>query len=625
MADSGKQLRGQGPALELGLRGETGGGIGTQRFPGTPICPDCGTAGATTERRINFAVGLFLPNALNNSFGFRLRAGATFVTGTNVSDPYLVGIAIVDSSGTPIPAQVNYTIDYSPTQLQFEFLGEYAPASWARMFAGPWGALRLNESYIQTERIVQPANARFVGGENERTVASGSEISPARGTFGIVLGGGVRWQVAPRITLLPDLFARLTFDVRNDIIGFSTATVGGGIGLQVELLPARQSALPPDTPLVLVQPPGTTDPLRLENPNGDSSKVVASAKTPTATIDLFALDSAGNQTQSARLSSQLIRHIRSTMIPSTISCDQLPGMLTAISTATPQWSTDSLTRADHKAVQQQLLLTFAARLRQASLARLVIEGGGSECRNQLRSAMVGALQVEPINLVIGSSRRVNNTVMKVSAIGAGGRELLAPITNEWFVEDIQEPKFSVLPTMDAEAGVRRWSIVVTQQGQIITSRNSDKLNGEATTPAPMLLRHVDGSAPPPLVATFTVEDSVGTTVTAVDTLPVLPPSPISVHQQPESWDWEEIDLWLQTAHSIAGTPDWKQVLKSYAPEIQTKSQVKIVGNRSGGKKVMAILQDMLPQASSELIEFIEEEGTDGVRVLIQQPGKQKRH
>ncbi len=617
----GNQLRGQGPALELGVRGETGGGLGAQRLPGTPNCPDCGTTGTTTERRINFSVGLFLPNSLSNAFGFRLRAGGTFVTGTSVSDPYAIGLVVVDSSGVPVQSQIEYAIDYSPTQFQFEFLGEYAPVSWARMFAGPWGALRLNEPYIQTERIVQPSNARFIVGGRERTVASGSEVSPARGTFGGVVGGGVRWKVAPRITLLPDLFARLTFDVRGDVIGIATATVGGGVGLQIDLLPPPDPAPRADTSAT------PSDTLPTVDSAVDSAQVAAATTLPTATIDLFALDSAGNQTQVAQLGSRLIRHTRATMIPATIHCNQLDQMLAAATSATPEWSLDSLIRADHHATQQQMFLVFAARLRQLSAARLVMEGeGSSDCRNELRAVLVGRLQVEPDNLVMGSRTRKmqGNPEVSFSATGEGGQGvegLLAPIASQWFVDDIQEPAFSVLPTMSASAGVRRWSISVAQEERVITSRSS----GDASTvpPAAMLLRQPDGSAPPPLVATFTVEDSAGATVTAVDSLPVVPPIPLTANRQPARWDWEEVDLLLQTTNSPAAAPTWKQVLHGYLPELQPGAEVNVVGRRSGGKQVMKELEAMLPEANQgeAQIEFVEQKDQEGVRVVVRQRGK----
>ncbi|MCC7437728.1 MAG: hypothetical protein IT211_04460 [Armatimonadetes bacterium] len=622
----GNQLRGQqggqqGPALELGVRGETGGGIGPQRLPGTPDCPDCGTNGTTTERRINFSVGLFLPNGRNNDFGFRLRAGGTFVTGTSVSDPYALGLVVVDSGGTPIPAQIEYSIDYSPTQFQFEFLGEYAPAPWARIFAGPWGALRLNEPYIQTERIVQPSGARFLTGQERRTVASGSEVSPARGTFGVVLGGGVRWKVAPRLTLLPDLFARLTFDVRGDVIGVATATVGGGVGLQVDLLPPAPPPLPPDTLPPLLPPPSDTSAVRPSGsqPVVDSSQAAAAAQAfPTATVDLVAVDSAGNQTEVAHLGSRLVRHIRCTMIPPTVDCNQLPPMLTAANHATPQWSLDSLVSADHNAVQQRVLLAFALRLRGLPSARLMMKGGSSDCRNQLRSAMVGMLQVEPGNLLMSGGERGGK--ISVSAAGEGGKELLVPITSEWFVEDIQEPAFSVIPTMSAEAGVRRWEIVVRQQGLVITSRSSDGANGgEATATDPMLLRQPDGGAPPPLVATFTVEDSAGRITTAVDSLPVISPVPMPINYKPGRWEQEVIDLLLEP--NPTGSQQWKQVLHGYLPAIQTGASVKVVGNRNQGNQVLAELrQAMLRGTKKVQIEFVEHQ-SEGVQVVIRQGGK----
>lgn len=613
----GNQLHGQqGPALELGVRGETGGGIGEQRLPGTPDCPDCGTNGTTTERRINFSVGLFLPNGRNNDFGFRLRAGGTFVTGTSVSDPYALGLVVVDSGGTPIPAQIEYAIDYSPTQFQFEFLGEYAPAPWARIFAGPWGALRLNEPYIQTERIVQPSGARFLTGQERRTVASGSEISPARGTFGLVLGGGVRWKVAPRLTLLPDLFARLTFDVRGDVIGVATATVGGGVGLQVDLL--APPASPPDTTMPSLLPDTAFAPPPDKLPAVDSFRVAAAQAFPTATVDLVAVDSAGNQTETVRLDSRLIRHIRCTMIPPTVDCNQLPPMLTAANSATPQWSLDSLVSADHNAVQQRVLLAFALRLRGLPSARLMMKGGSRDCRNQLRSAMVGMLQVEPGNLLMSGGERGDK--ISVSAAGEGGKELLVPITSEWFVEDIQEPAFSVIPTMNAEAGVRRWEIVVRQQGRVITSRSSDTANGgEATATEPMLLRQPDGGAPPPLVATFTVEDSAGRIATAVDSLPVIPTVPMPINYKPGRWEQEVIDLLLEP--NPTGSQQWKQVLHGYLPAIQTGASVTVVGNRREGNWVLAELrQAMLRGTKKVQIEFVEHQ-SEGVQVVIRQGGK----
>lgn len=612
------QLWGQGPAMELGVRGETGVGIGPQRLPGTPACPDCETDGTTTERRINFSAGLFFPNGLNDAFGFRLRVGGTFVTGTSISNPYTAGIA-VDSSGTPIPAELEYAIEYSPTQLQFEFLGEYAPASWARLFAGPWGVLRLNDPYIQTERIRQPANAQFIAGGNQRTVASGSEVAPARGTFGLAVGGGIRWRVAPRISLLPDLFARLALDVRNDIIGFSTLAVGGGIGLQVDLLPPAEPSLPSDTATPPPQPIDTA----AAPPPPDTAQVASAARLlPTATIDLFAVDSAGNPAQTARLGAQLIRHIRATMIPPTLRCDQLPLMIAAAQAATPQWTLDSLARADHPMVRRQLLLAFAARLRQTPSAQLVIGSGNRECRDSLRALLVGKLQIEPATLAMPVAPKQPQQLLNLLATGEGGKALLAPITNEWFIEDIQEPTFSVRPTMAAPAGVRQWSIVVKQAERTITSRSSTEQSG--VPPSPMLLRQPDGGAPPPLVALFTVEDSAGGSVTAVDTLPVLPPVSPPAGQQPNRWDREEIDILLQTTKAPSGAPDWKQVLGGYIPAIQQGAQIMVAGTASEGRQVLAQLRAMLRQASqAEIpIELVEKGGKGEVQVLVRQ---QKRH
>jgi outer membrane protein OmpA-like peptidoglycan-associated protein len=125
--------------------------------------------------------------------------------------------------------------------------------------------------------------------------------------------------------------------------------------------------------------------------------------------------------------------------------------------------------------------------------------------------------MEPSNEATEDGRADNRRVEFHSNVAA----IMAPVITERVSVSFDPPYLKMVPTIDAEAGVRSWRINVTQAGTVLGRYSSDQSGGIDNSDLSWKIDH-DGfdDKLSPVVAELEVIDSVGSRVEAIDELPL---------------------------------------------------------------------------------------------------------
>jgi outer membrane protein OmpA-like peptidoglycan-associated protein len=188
--------------------------------------------------------------------------------------------------------------------------------------------------------------------------------------------------------------------------------------------------------------------------------------------------------------------------------------------------------------------------------------------------------------------------------------LLGPIASERIVREYTPPAIDIVPDIHAEAGVRRWSITISQANTIVAQYASDDsvsiTTGRTADRTWNIADDQIDSVPSPIRVELRVEDSTGAVVTAYDELPITMERRVRVVERQGEEDAEKITYRLVAFDYNSSEPAAGHIstLKEIATEIDSSTHVSVVGytDRIGGEGFNVELSKRRAERVSELLQ-----------------------
>ena len=470
--------------------------------------------------------------------GYSARLSLFASSGSFQSDPFVPGLNLDDTSTAEIPPERFRRIDVEMTaativadaQARFSF----APNVIAG--AGLWTSYRLSGQFMRIERpeIIPPD----VEPDDASTLIGGDRIAAHEWSYGGIVSLGALIDASPSLVLMPELTSRLDAVALRLGMGFQSFTIGAGLSV---LLKAD------DAPVVIVAAPAPAD----SGPAASDGRGGFTTERPLrleARVDLFSEESS-ERTQPAMVTpEEVVNRVIIAMprvVPYEASAYDLPGGLARISASeTHAFGTRALAGLDLAGHWRHYLNILGSRLRESSSSILSLTGVGTadEPRSLarvraevLRDYLVDVWGIAPSRISLSTEQGA------APRVRLDGPDALfsAPLLSQWRTRRYRMPQLGLERYVVADAGVRHWTLVIAQGERELARFESDDI---ASDPA-IDVRFIAGgdSAAPiaPIVATLTVEDSLGRTTVARDELAI---ARASVQAPPGTQRGERLEL-----------------------------------------------------------------------------------
>jgi len=494
--------------------------------------PECGFFSDGTSTTSSLGLSLLLPSFISNRFSLQIGGGAFYASRRLEGQP-VDGVPIYDSVAMQrIELERAYYLDARTVGAYIDLLARYEPFDRFSIGLGPTLGWQIATEYTQTDNILGPGDNTFPDGQSSHPMYEGIErFTPNPLILGSTLRLSYALPFAGRALLVPELtvHADLTSLVRD--AAWRSYSVGGNITLLFDVTPA-----PPPAP-----PPFMATPLE---PQRIDSSALPRMPALAARIAMFGVDEENRPLPVTTVHvSELLHQQHAPLVPALFfdeGSSQIPERYTRLSRV----QADTFLIADLAGlnvfeIQHQLLDVVGYRLRANPAARITLVGTGSKDEpaelRRGRAVRVGAYLQEVWG--IASSRislsEGQGAMQRSSEVTEDGRgdnrrveissndeNLLGPVITERMIRTFDPPLIRLKPWYQAEAGVKGWTLAITQRGNLVARYSSD----DAGKADPNMMWRLDytaiDSALAPLVAELMVEDSAGGRVTARSELPM---------------------------------------------------------------------------------------------------------
>ncbi len=496
-----------------------GYGIGAQFSEAIPVfagSDECGLFAAGTGTEFSFGVRFSHRTFFSPVIGLVLdvqMAGSGGALVAAASDPLLIFDGDT-GGGTEIGHE--YRFNQESQLLRLDLAGTYALGDRVGIRLGGWGGYRYRGRLWQIDTITSGL-FRFssTADPSARVMLEGEQLSPGGLAFGAV--GGVSWSLPlwPKVSLQPELFARI--DLGSFAAERRWQMVSGGlsVALLVDVSPAPQADRPPDTP----------------TPPPDRPTPPPAAGRVTAQIDLY-----GTDENNVRLPAPVIRvyetyrRVRSGRLDQVRfeqGSSEVPQYYPRLSgEAAATFSIDSLEIVNPGDLRRHMLNIIGQRLRAAPLASLVLSGMSLRTEpvalaqsraDDIRRYLEQVWQIDSARITSADVGSASREVM----IGASVPEITQAAVVEWMDRRFDPPLISIDPLYRADAGVRQWMITVSHDGQAIGHISSGDTDGGPLARFNWAIADgKPGLSHSMLMAELSVEDSLGSVAVARSQTPL---------------------------------------------------------------------------------------------------------
>jgi len=468
--------------------------------PGTGISSNVtGRAGVAVSFR-NDSDGGYEPLA---------RLGLALSTGRFVSDSYLFREIVDSTTGAERGSTREFEVYTALSMLHLDLLPlRFRWGDRLLLGGGIWGSYRMNAGFFEVERILSPDSVRFDEGTTERTVLSGEDLGAGRLRWGGIVSVALGVSLGERVRLEPELFGRIDAQSLSEGIGLRRS-LSAGLGAAILFDPTPARPLPSDTSSL----PDIPLPPR---------------QGPSASIDLYALDSAGRIVQETSAGLEATFYRTTMPLVPVIFFDRdaaiVPDRYSRLDVdGADRFSPATLARLDPIAIYRQTLNIVGMRMRRDSALRVKLVGipGAGEFSSLARTRAENVRDYLSVVWRIDRSRMTVGSGVSDIGTGAGyvgiegDASLVAkPISVEWIVNRPTFPSIGMSRTIGD--GARRWTVTITRGGRELGRYTSeDELLGRPFAGS----FHLDQGTTEPLVAEMRVEDSTEGITVARDTLP----------------------------------------------------------------------------------------------------------
>jgi hypothetical protein len=460
---------------------------------------------------------LFVPDALG-LLGYSAGLSLFATSGGYRSDPYIPGLSLDDTAAAAFVAPDRYRriqVDLTAATLVADAQARFSIAEGIVAGAGLWTSYRLSGQFLRTERPeVLPPD---ISEEEATIVTGGDRIAAHEFSYGGIFTLGALLPVSPSITLMPQLTSRLDAVALRLGMGFQSFTIGAGLSVLFNATSA---------PIAIVQPPaGSLD--DHASPDGSTHNGETRPLRLEARIDLFA-DGVAERSRPAIVEPEEVVNRVVIALPRVVPYEpnafDIPGGFARITPAqSAAFTTRSLAGMDLSGHWRNYLNILGLRLRESKNAALTVTGVSTSSEPQslarVRAEVVRDYLVEVWG--IASSRiAIRSMQGGASQVRLDGPDALfsTPLLSQWRTRRYRMPQLGLERFVVADAGVRHWTLSLAQGGRTLASFDSDSTVSDPALDLKFIAGGDSSAAIAPIVATLTVEDSLGRTTTATDEL-----------------------------------------------------------------------------------------------------------
>jgi len=594
--------------LFIGLAGgyEFGIPLTIQRTPG--IINRYNFDGSGTSRSTGqWFGGYFNAPGMLGGFDLSVRLNYRSVSEEYRSENFFGDPEYDPNSLSIIPMEYWLELSSSASLIEMDIAaGRRFPGGW-RVEGGFWYSRRGASSITRTLHRLDRDIIHGLVIDTPVARETGEELGSQRSRFGLMAAGGVRVPLLTWLALQPEISLRLDIPALGEHVGWQSFTLGAGGTLLFDIR-ARGA----DT--VTVVPDPAPPPVAEEAPSR--------APRLAASIDLYSIDEHGRSSQTSATRPLMVHLRQQVPFPATVffgtGAVELPDRYARlVPSEVERYSDDVLVHLEPERVYLHALNLLGMRLRRYPTATVTLIGsrdaGESTALPEARAESVRAYLHE----IWGIDRHRVDIAVPVVGEGDAARcvrmesdsQVMAPVVTEWHARTYTPLAIDLRPEIEAEAGVRAWSVAVRQGERIITRYSSDAEDGASGSE--LALHIPENSADtvlPPLVAELIVEDSTGARVAARDTLPLLRDEGRAAKSHPpENEEIRSREIYLlrwDTTATGGGMNAERDLLKEIARDADEGTRI-VISRQSGGEcgrctGVADILGAMTARAGAEI-------------------------
>lgn len=506
-----------GPELVMDLLREEGA------LPVYEGSPECGVFSLGTGTDLRVGGVLVLPSLVGR---FGARVGLAIGTTASTFSALPSETARVLDNGTLLDVDRRLNLDTRRLSVELAPSVTVRPLERLSIAIGPTFGWQLSARFSQSESILGPGDVSYSNGARRRDMRVGAEQTQMGGWFGLGMQAAYDLPIGRSLTFVPEIDVRTVFRSTYRETGWRSYAIGIGFALLYDLNP------PPAPVIVMSQPLDPPPP------------TVHRAPHLSANVSIKGIDEQDRPIPVGNIKvNEVLFRQHAPLIPMVFfdrNAATLPDRYAQSDrTGTHLFIMDSLAGLNALEIQHHTMDIIGSRLRRNRSARLALVGSsarddaGRVARaraEMLRDYLVDVWKIDPSRLSIqdvGVQQRSNESTNDGRADNrrvefvAGSSGVLAPVVTNQIVRQFNPPTIKLDQGIDAEAGVKEWELVVRQGDRVLarySSRDSGN-TGERDLSWEIAGDAID-SALAPLVAEFTVVDSVGQSVTVRDQVPL---------------------------------------------------------------------------------------------------------
>jgi hypothetical protein len=574
----GRVLGQGGERYGLALGYEYGVPLAIERSPGVINRYAFGGEGRSYNHTIAAGGRMIFPALFGAGIGISANAGFAISRGSFRSVAFAGDSVLSLSDQAKVVPTEEFVVTSKQSLLLVDLRARLGIGERLGIEIGPWGSFWTSSAITQTERILAPAGAVFPDSSSERVVASGDDIAAGRFRYGLGLSASYGFDLTYALSLRPELFTRIDASALDRGIGLKALTAGAGMALLYD----PGAAAPVDT-----TPPPTVAEDRVPKSFLLEAKVRLTAGEGAAKVRA---ESIRHRTYAPFLpvifsdSGSSSIPARYALLPSTADADR--------------FGRDDLARLTPLELHHQALNILGMRLRGEPSATVTLTGYASGAeegelargRGEAVAAYLRDVWGIGAGRIIVKAGRGPGSVARGVEIASGSSRVTAPVVAEWIVRDLYLPKIGVAREIRAEAGVRRWDVMIRQGVDTISRYSSiDEERGEEMDAAFHLGSGAESSVGP-LVAELVVEDYTGAKVTAHDSMLVTWGERSEGRIDRELFEYLLPDLDRPSGQIAGGS---RVLMESLGRSLRGGAHVTITGAGRDGRRVEEIARKVI--------------------------------
>jgi hypothetical protein len=458
---------------------------------------------------------LVAPRAWSGALGYSARVALHGVTSNFTSDRFVPGLNLdtANQAGIDPMRYRTMAVDVTAVLLSADAQVRASLGETVVGGAGLWSSYQLSAQFLRTERpqIIPPD----IPVEDVTIVMGGDRIGYYEVGYGAVFSLGALVPINSRTTLFPEITSRLDAVGLRRGLGFQAFTIGAGVSLLFDGV---------DAPPVVVEAP---DPR--EHDTQPPESLGRRELRLEARVDLYA-DGAADRSQAVVEQEEVVNRYYIALprtIPFARNAFDIAGGFTKLTREeAARFSLRTLAGLDPHGHYRHILNVLGHRLRESDSTTLVVTGVATAeeppslatVRGEfVRDYLVGTWGISPRRITMRAQHGTGSQVV----LGGSSSLFDRPLLSQWKTRRYRMPQVGLERAVIADAGVRRWTLELSHGERVLARYTSDSSDDDPALDLKFLATGDSAKAIAPIVATLTVEDSLGRTTVTTDRLAVV--------------------------------------------------------------------------------------------------------